>query len=71
MVNVLKLQNTFLFLFSIKMLVIRVEFLKCLSEKQTGKQSDLGVHCLYRPFWQAISVLNLRTFTLNVFSFQR
>ena len=42
-------------------------------EKQIGKtliglllqkQSDLGLHCLSRPFWQAASVLNFRTFTV-------
>ena len=25
------------------------------------KQSDLGLHCLSRPFWQATSVQNFRT----------
>ena len=25
------------------------------------KQSDLGLHCLSRPFWQATSVQNLRS----------
>ena len=28
------------------------------------KQSDLGLHCLSRPFYQAISVRNFRTFTV-------
>ena len=26
------------------------------------KQSDLGLPCLFRPFWQATSVRNFRTF---------
>ena len=40
-----------------------------MSEQQTGKtlirliQSDLGLHCLSWPFWQATSVGNFRTFT--------
>ena len=28
------------------------------------KQSDLGLHCLSRQFWQATSVRNLRNFTV-------
>ena len=28
------------------------------------KQSDLGLHCLSRPFWQATSVQNFRTLTI-------
>ena len=28
------------------------------------KQSDLGLCCLSRPFWQATSVQNFRTFTV-------
>ena len=28
------------------------------------KQSDLGVHCLSSPFWQATSVRNIRTFNV-------
>ena len=64
--------NTFLFLFSNKMLVIRAGIHKCLSEMQTGKtlirlllqkQSDLGLHCLSLSFWQVTSVQNIRTFT--------
>ena len=47
---------------------------KWMSEKQTGKtpirlllqkQSDLGLPCLSRLFWQAISVRNFRTFTVT------
>ena len=30
------------------------------------KQSDLGLHCLSWPFWQATSVQNFRTFTVNI-----
>ena len=29
------------------------------------KQSDLSLPCLYRPFWQASSVQNFRTFTVH------
>ena len=29
------------------------------------KQSDLGLHCLSRLFWQATSVLNFRTYTIH------
>ena len=55
-----KTSNTFPFLLANKMLVFRAgSHIKCLSEKQTGKaqirlllkkQSDLGLHCLSRPF---------------------
>ena len=31
---------------------------------QTAALSDLGLPCLYRPFWKATSVQNLRTFTV-------
>ena len=31
---------------------------------QTAKQSDLGLHCLCRPYWPATSVPNFRTLTL-------
>ena len=50
-----------------------LEYIKCLSERQTGKnlirlllqkKSDLGQRCLSRPFWQATSVQNLRTFSV-------
>ena len=69
--NLHRVSNTFLVPFSNKML----EFTKYLSEKQTGKtlirlllqkQSDLVIHCLARPVWQATSVLNFRTFTINL-----
>ena len=29
------------------------------------KQSDLGLHCLSRPFLKATSVRNFRTFTID------
>ena len=31
---------------------------------QTASSPDLGLHCLSRPFYQAISVVNFRTFTV-------
>ena len=74
MVNVLKKLNTSLSLFSNKMLVFRAGIYKLLVRianredlDQTASsemQSVLGLHCLSRPFWQAISVRNLRTFTV-------
>ena len=64
-----KILNTFLFLFSNKMLVFRAGIHKTLVRyhKQTGKtltrlplllqkQSDLGLQCLSRPFGQAKNV---------------
>ena len=70
--------NRFLFLFSNKKCCLSgLEFIKCLSEYQTGKtlirvvlekQSDLGLPCLSRPFWQAASVQNFRTFTIHYYS---
>ena len=29
---------------------------------RTSKQSDLGLHCLSRPFWLATNVQNFKTF---------
>ena len=61
MINVLKSLNTFHFLFSKKMWICRAGIHNILSEYQTGntlirlllqKQSDLGLSCLSRPFWQ-------------------
>ena len=58
-----KISNTFLVLFSNTYLLSGLEFTKCLSEYQTGKtlirlllqkQSDLGLHCLSRPFGRQI-----------------
>ena len=61
-----KVLNTFLFLFSSKILVYsdRIELTKYLSEQQTEKTPDQtvsveastvgvfqGLHCLSRPFW--------------------
>ena len=31
------------------------------------KQSDLGLYCLSRPFWQTTSVRNFRTFSISPF----
>ena len=58
-VNVLKFETLFSFCSHIKYSLSRLEFTKCLSEKQTGKtlirlllqkQSDQGLSCLSRPF---------------------
>ena len=66
---------SFLILFSNKMLAVA----KCLSELQTGrtlirlllqKQSNLGLHCLSRPFLQATSVQKFRDFFNLVLIFQ-
>ena len=55
------------------MLVIRAGILKMLVRTANReelislllqKQSDLGLHCLSRPLWQATSVQNLSTFTV-------
>ena len=55
------------------MLVIRAGICKILvsiasrgDPDQTASKSDLGLHCLSRPFCQAISVQNFRTFTIHV-----
>ena len=57
-----KILNTFS-LFSNKMLVIRAAIHKMLvrianmdGPDQTASESDLGVHCMSRPFWQATSI---------------
>ena len=62
--------NTFLFLFSNKMLVRRTGIDKMLvrianRKDLLQKQSDLGLHCLSMPlsFWKANSVQNFTTFT--------
>ena len=56
------------------MLVIRLEFTNCLSEEQTGKilirlllqkPSDLGLFCLFMPFWNVTGVQNFRTFSVG------
>ena len=64
-----KISNTFLK----EMLVFGDGIHKMLVSKQTGKtlirlllktQSDLGLRCLSRLFWQASSVQNFRKFTV-------
>ena len=60
-----KISNTF----SNKMLVIRDGIHKMLvriaDREDSDQQSDLGLHCLSRPFkWQATSAGNFRTFTV-------
>ena len=35
------------------------------------KQSDLGLHCLSRFFWQVTSVQNFRTFTVGRIHYYR
>ena len=70
-----KISNIFLVLFSNKMLFFQGWNLqKCMLEKQTGKtlirlllqkQSDLSLHCLSKPFWQATSVQNFRIFIIS------
>ena len=56
-------------MFSNKMLLFRAGIDKMLArianrEDPDGKkQSDLGLRCLSRPFWQALSVRDFRTFT--------
>ena len=32
-------------------------------------KSDLGLHCLSRPFWQALGVQNFKIFTISDCSF--
>ena len=58
-VNVLKFGTPLSFFSQMKCWLSRLEFTKCMSEKQTGKtlirlllqkQSDLGMYCLSRPF---------------------
>ena len=71
MVTVIKFQTLLFFCSKFNIFVSGLEFTKFLSEKQTGKtlirllpqkQSDLGMHCLSRPFCQATSVRNFRAF---------
>ena len=69
MVNVLKFQTLFLFLFSNKMLVIRAGT-KCLSEKQTQKtliRLLLGLPCLSRLLQQT-TARNFTKFTVVLFN---
>ena len=64
-----KILNSFLILYSDKRLVFRAGIHKMLirianREDPDQKQSDLGLCCLSRPFWQETSVRNFRTFTI-------
>ena len=71
-VNVLKFWT--LFSFQNKMLVIRAGIYKMLvrianretSDQTLKKQSDLGLRCLARPFWQITSVWMFRTTTIMI-----
>ena len=73
MVYVLNFQTLYSFRLLIICWVFWLEFTNaCQSDKQGRSlldcffmQSDLGLHCLSRPFWQAISVRNIRTFPVN------
>ena len=64
-----KISNTFLFLFSSKMLVIKAGIHKMLvkiaNRKDPDQTANLGLRCLSRPFKQSISVQNFRTFTVD------
>ena len=31
-----------------------------------GEDPDLGLHCLFRPFWKVTSLPNSRTLTISV-----
>ena len=67
-----KISNTFRFLFSNNMVVIRAGTHNMLVRKANGKdpdqllqkQSDLGMSCLLRLLRQAPTVRNFRTFTV-------
>ena len=64
-----KIFNTFLVLFpKIKCWLSSLKFTKAnsitLIRLLLWYQSDLGLHCLFRPFWKATSVGNLRTLTI-------
>ena len=69
-----KISNTFHFLFSMKMRVIGDGIYKILvsyianredPDQTASSQSDLGLHCLSRPFCLATSVRNFRTVEVN------
>ena len=71
-----KISNTFPFLLSYKMLVIRAGIHKMLvrianreysDQTASSDQSDLGLHCMLGLFWQATSVRNFRTSTIVIF----
>ena len=68
-----KISNTFLFLFSNKILLIRAGIHKMLvrianredpDQTAYSKVSGLSLHYLCRPFWQATSDPNFRTFSV-------
>ena len=57
-----KILNTFLFLFRSEILIIRAGIHKKFVRIAKGKtliqkQSDLGLHCLSRPFWVVYKIL--------------
>ena len=60
-----KISNTFLFLFSNKILVFMAEIHKILVRIANREDTDLGLSCLSTPFWQATSVQNFRAFTVH------
>ena len=47
-------------------MLVRIANRKTLIRLLLRKQSDLGLHCLFRAFWQPTSVQNFRTFTIIV-----
>ena len=64
-----KILNTFLFLFSTKLLVTRAGIHKMLvrianREDPDQTASDPGLRCLPMPLWQATSVRNFKTFAV-------
>ena len=65
MVNVLKVkvQTHFSFLFSNEMLVIMAGIHKMLVRIENREDPDQTAS--FRPFWQATSIPNLRTFTIE------
>ena len=65
------------------MLIFRVRIVKLLARIANRedpdklllpKQSDLGLHCISRPFWQATGIQNFRTCTVlstvNLFKYR-
>ena len=74
MVNCSKILNTFLFLLSTKIFVIKARIHKMLVKIANRidlirlllqKQSDLGLLCLFRSFGQTTGVWNFRAFTVE------
>ena len=59
-----KISDSFLFLFSNKMMVIRAGIHKLLIRIAYVEDPDLGLPCLSRHYRQATSVRNFRTFTI-------